>query len=205
MFRRVPRDEAFYGLLGRTAAHTLAAARELPALLGATSDAERKAVAKAIADLEGAGDAATHEVIRSATAAFLTPFDRADLITLARALDNCLDQIELAADLVRLHRLSTFPPRVGRQVDTILRMSELTVEAMPRLRSPESLADFWIEINRLENLADDVLGHALSDLFKTNDALRILKFKDIYEELERATDRCETVANIISDIVIRHS
>ncbi len=76
VFRRVPRDEAFYGLLGRTAAHTLAAARELPALLGATSDAERKAVAKAIADLEGAGDAATHEVIRSATAAFLTPFDR---------------------------------------------------------------------------------------------------------------------------------
>ena len=84
-----------------------------------------------------------------------------------RLLKDALDQIELAADLVRLHRLSTFPPRVGRQVDTILRMSELTVEAMPRLRSPESLADFWIEINRLENEADSLNRISIGALFDT--------------------------------------
>ena len=202
MFRRVPRDEAFYGLLGRTAAHTLAAARELPALLGATSDAERKAVAKAIADLEGAGDAATHEVIRSATAAFLTPFDRADLITLARALDNCLDQIELAADLVRLHRLSTFPPRVGRQVDTILR-----VEAMPRLRSPESLADFWIEINRLENMGDKAHRKLTVEILEeyATDPITALRLLLVVEALEAAINAFETVADTIEGIAVKES
>jgi uncharacterized protein len=79
------------------------------------------------------------------------------------------------------------------------------IQGLRKLGNGKNIDARVIEINRLENLADEVLGHALSDLFKTNDAVQIIKFKDVYEELERATDACETVANMISDIVIRHT
>jgi uncharacterized protein Yka (UPF0111/DUF47 family) len=82
---------------------------------------------------------------------------------------------------------------------------ESAVKGIRSIKDPRYIEERCIEVNRLENLADDVLAHAVTDLFKTNDAIAIIKFKDIYEHLETATDRCEDVANVLSDIAIRHS
>ena len=82
---------------------------------------------------------------------------------------------------------------------------EGAVKGIRSIKDPRYIEERCIEVNRLENLADDVLAHAVTDLFKTNDAITIIKLKDIYEHLETATDYCEDVANILSDIAIRHS
>jgi uncharacterized protein Yka (UPF0111/DUF47 family) len=91
----------------------------------------------------------------------------------------------------------------------LIRMSVVEIEAAIKgirsIKDPRFIEDRCIEVNRLENLADDVLAHALTDLFRTQHAITIIKLKDIYEHLEQATDFCEDVANVLSDIAIRHS
>ena len=82
---------------------------------------------------------------------------------------------------------------------------ESAIKSIRSIKDPKYIEERCIEINRLENLADDVLAHAITDLFKTTDAITIIKLKDIYEHLEIATDNCEDVANTLSDIAIRHS
>jgi len=82
---------------------------------------------------------------------------------------------------------------------------ESAVKGIRSIKDPRYIEERCIEVNRLENLADDVLAHAVTDLFKTTDAITIIKLKDIYEHLETATDNCEDVANVLSDIAIRHS
>ena len=104
-------------------------------------------------------------------------------------------------------RPSSFAPRVGRQVDTILRMSELTVEAMPRLRSPESLADFWIEINRLENMGDKAHRKLTVEILEeyATDPITALRLLLVVEALEAAINAFETVADTIEGIAVKES
>ena len=159
-------------------------------------------------DLEHAGDTVTHRIYNQLNLVFITPLEPEEISSLASVLDDVLDCIEGSVQMMRVYGVEESDD-VMRQFAKLIQLSAVEVQgairSLRKLSNGKGISARVIEINRLENLADDVLGHALSDLFKTNDALRILKFKDIYEELERATDRCETVANIISDIVIRHS
>ena len=159
-------------------------------------------------DLEHAGDTVTHRIYNQLNLVFITPLEPEEISSLASVLDDVLDCIEGSVQMMRVYGIEESDD-VMRQFAKLIRLSVVelqgAIRSLRKLSNGKEIDARVIEINRLENLADDVLGHALSDLFKTNDALRILKFKDIYEELERATDRCEAVANIISDIVIRHS
>jgi predicted phosphate transport protein (TIGR00153 family) len=206
-FRFAPRDDAFYDLFGRSAAYLVAGADELTAILGAEDDGERKAIAKRVTELENAADDITHTLVAKVRASFLTPFDRGDMVRLAAALDDCLDHMECAADLIRLHRISEIHPRMGRQVDGIARMAALTLDAMPRLRTFAELADYWIEINRLENQADKNHRRLVADLFDTHgtDPVGLARQLLVVDALEAVADAFETVAQTIEGIAVKET
>lgn len=149
--RLSPKDDAFSDLFGRVADLIVAAADELVGILGATDPDERQTVAKRIGELEKAADEATHEVIAKISASFVTALDRDDLHRLAVALDDCLDRIDDAADLMKVHSLTGFTPRSARMVDVVVRMARLTQEAMPHLRAVRELGDYCQEVARLGN------------------------------------------------------
>ncbi len=159
-------------------------------------------------DLEHEGDTVTHRIYFQLNKTFITPLEPEEISRLASVLDDVLDCIEGSVQMMRVYGIEEADD-VMRQMALLIQLSVVecqgAIQSLRKLGNGKEIDARVIEINRLENLADEVLGHALSDLFKTTDAVRIIKLKDVYEELERATDRCETVANIISDIVIRHT
>jgi predicted phosphate transport protein (TIGR00153 family) len=205
--RLTPRDEGFFGLFGRSAAYVVAATDELSAILGAVDGPERKAIAKRIGELENSADEATHEIIRRAQTSFVTPFDRGDVHRLAGALDDCIDHMEAAADHIRLHAIDEIPPRMGRQVDVLARMAALTLDAMPRLRNLPELAEYWIEINRLENQAGKNYRKLVAELFEAhaNDPIGLQRYLLVVGELEATADAFEKVAHIIESIAVKEA
>ena len=203
--RLTPRNTSFFDLLADSARHLVGAADGLGQLLGAER-AERKVLAGQLRDAEHAADESTHEIMRRLNQTFVTPFDRHDIYGLASALDDCMDFMEEAGDLIVLYKLGTLPPRVNDQVDVLRRCAELTAEAMPRLRSMKDLAEYWVEINRLENEADRTYRKLLAEMFNNGtDAIELMKLKEVVDALEAAADAFETVANMVETIALKES
>ena len=157
-------------------------------------------------EAEHDGDEATHAIMRELNESFITPFDREDIYRLASSLDDVMDAMEAAVDLVVLYQIGELPPEIADQVDVLERAAELTAEAMPRLRSMKDLSEFWIELNRLENQADQVYRRLLARLFNGEyDALTVLKLKEVVDQLEAAADAFEHVANTVETIAVKES
>lgn len=204
-FRMTPQDNSFYDLFAKSASFLVDGARELTTILG-VEPSEREAVAARMREIEHQADEATHEIIRKVNSSFITPFDREDIHGLAANLDDCMDLMDAAVDLIVLYRIGELPAGVAHQVEVLTRMSELTAEAMPKLRSMKDLTEYWIEINRLENAGDKnhrrTLARLFSGEFKT---IEVLKLKDIVDSLEHAIDAFERVANIVEQIHVKES
>ena len=205
-FRLTPRDHSVFELFAQSAQHLVDGARELTSVLGA-DPSERAAIAQRIHEIEHAADEATHDLIRQVNGSFVTPFDREDIHSLASRLDTCLDHMDAAADLIVLCRLDGLPRGIAEQVETLTRMADLTAESMPRLRTMRELSGYWIEINRLENQADQVYRRLLADLYndESADALHVLKLKEVIDELEAAADAFEALANKVENIAVKGS
>jgi predicted phosphate transport protein (TIGR00153 family) len=205
-FRLTPQETSFYELFTTSAQCLVDGTRELTALLGVPPD-QREPIAKRMHELEHEADEATHEIIRKVNTSFITPFDREDIHGLASALDDCMDMMEAAVDLIVLYRIGELPSGVSDQVEVLSRMAELTADAMPRLRSMRDLTEYWIEINRLENHADQTYRRLLAELFNdgTTDAIDVMKHKEVIEELEAAADAFESVANKVESIAVKES
>jgi predicted phosphate transport protein (TIGR00153 family) len=166
----------------------------------------RDKLAVQLREHEHAGDAVTHRVIHELNSTFVTPFDREDIYQLITQLDDVMDAIEAAADFAVLAELETLPAEMGRQVDLLQRAARVTVDAMGRLATMNDLASFWIEINRLENEADQVYRGLLSRLFSGSyEALTVLKLKQVADDLEDAADAFEHVANVVQTIAVKES
>ncbi|MEO8829090.1 DUF47 family protein [Lapillicoccus sp.] len=204
-FRLTPKEDSFYDLFAVSAGHLVEAARELTGLLEVQDPEGRAAIVERMRDLEHLGDEATHEIIRRVNSSFITPFDREDIHFLASRLDDCMDHMEEAADLVDLYKVTDLPKGVAKQIEIIGRMAELTATAMPRLRSMQDLSEYWVEINRLENQADKHYRRLVAALFENPDAIHVLKMKDIVTALESAADAFEGVANTIEGIAVKES
>jgi predicted phosphate transport protein (TIGR00153 family) len=203
--RLTPSNTTFFDLLAESAQHLVGGAELLGRLLGAERP-ERKAIAAELRDAEHAADESTHEIMRRLNQTFVTPFDRHDIYALASGLDDCMDHMEEAGDLIVLYKLDTLPPRVTNQVDVLRRCAEVTAEAMPRLRSMKDLADYWVEINRLENEADKSYRKLLAELFNGSyDPIDVMKLKDVVDALEAAADSFESVANHVETIALKES
>jgi len=204
-FRLTPKDTSFYALFGTSAEHLVEGSKELTRLLG-VEHSEREAAAARMRDIEHAADESTHAIMRKVNSSFITPFDREDIYGLASHLDDCMDLMEAAADLIVLYRIGDLPDGIAAQVEVLVRMAELTAEAMPRLRSMHDLEEYWIEINRLENQADQIYRRLVAELFNNGkDAIIVLKLKEVIDELEAAADAFETVANTVESIAVKES
>lgn len=203
-FRLRPVDTAFYDLFSEQAQHLVVGAGLLAEMLA--EGADHAAVAQRMREAEHEADETTHAIVRRVNQTFVTPFDREDIYRLASGLDDVMDMMDEIVDLVLLYEVKTLPPELSEQVSVIQQCSDLTAAAMPKLQSPASLEEFWIEINRLENAGDRnhrrILAKLFSGEFKT---IEVLKLKDIVEALEHAIDTFESVANVIEQIAVKES
>ena len=199
-----PVDSSFYDLFSEAANHLVLGAQLLSEMLSAgNSKAE---IAQRMREAEHAADETTHSIVRRVNSTFVTPFDREDIYSLASALDDVMDMMDEAVDLVLLYEVTELPPETTRQVEVLQRCAELTAAAMPSLESMGSLDEYWIEINRLENTGDKSYRRILANLFSGEyEALEVLKLKDIVESLEGAIDAFEKVANIVEQIAVKES
>ena len=204
-FRLTPQDTSFFTLFTAQAQLLVDATRELTRFLEVDAS-QRQSVADRLKDLEHTADDATHELINKVNSSFITPFDREDIHGLASALDDCMDMMDAAVDLIVLYRIGDLPSGISDQVEVLSRMSELTAEAMPRLRSMKDLSEYWIEINRLENQADQLYRRLLAELFNGDlKATAIMKLKEVVDELEAAADAFEKVAHTVESIAVKES
>jgi predicted phosphate transport protein (TIGR00153 family) len=204
VLRLRPVDTSFYDLFTESARHLVLGAELLAEMLSDTSD--KQDVAKRMREAEHAADETTHEIVKKVNSTFVTPFDREDIYSLGSGLDDVMDMMDEAVDLILLYEIESLPAELSDQVTVIQRCAELTAAAMPGLQSMKSLDDYWIEINRLENAGDKnhrrMLAKLFSGEFKTLD---ILKLKDVVESLEGAIDAFEKVANTVEQIAVKES
>lgn len=204
MSKLFKKDEKFFKIFGQMTVYILEAAEILGSMLR-NPTADLAPLAAKIKDIEHKGDELTHRVIDELNKTFITPIDREDIHDLSAALDDVLDLIDNTATRIVLFRI-TEPIRAVPEMCAVLLSQVMEMgAAVSNLQDNDHVVERCIEINRLENLADDVLAHAITDLFKGGDAITIIKYKDIYQMLEMATDKCEDAANVLSDIAIRHS
>jgi len=203
-FRFRPVDASFYDLFAESAAHLVVGAGLLAQMLA--DGADREAVASQMRDAEHAADETTHAIVRRVNSTFVTPFDREDIYALASGLDDVMDMMDEAVDLILLYEVETLPAELSTQVEVLQRCAELTSSAMPRLQAMKDLDEYWIEINRLENTGDKSFRRILANLFSGDfKALEVLKLKDIVESLEGAIDCFEKVANTVEQIAVKES
>jgi hypothetical protein len=199
-------DREFYDAFEQHAARSVEASRLVVQLI---ADPARAAeLGKAVQEAETAGDKITHETIARLHKTWITPIDRADIHSLITSLDDVLDLIEAVSERLLLYRVTASPDFVRNLADVVVRGTEAmekAVRLLPHVKRPKEMLDLCVEINRLENEADAEYRRALGELFTgTYDALAVLKWRDIIDNLEAATDRCEDVANILEGIVLEY-
>ncbi len=199
-----PVDNAFYTLLQTSATHLVGGAEILAELMG--EDVDRHDIAARMRDAEHRADETTHEIAKRVNSTFVTPFDREDIYALASGLDDVMDFMEETVDLVGLYELGDLPADFAPQVEVLQRATQLTAEAMPRLRTMKDLDEYWIEINRLENQGDRSYRRIVAHLFGGSyKSLEVMKLKDVVDSLEHAIDALESVANTVEQIAVKES
>src|SRR5215472_7919980 len=203
----LPRDEDFFGLFERHAALTVAGAKEMQRLV--QGDPNIRTRAARIKEIEHETDVITHTCVERLHRTFITPFDRDDIHRLITRMDDVMDYIDSAAIAVVLYELTEMTPPARELADVLVRSTEsvaVAVSGLKNVKQSKAILDACIEVNRLENEGDEILRGALAELFRgAKDPLLVLKWKEVYEALENATDRCEDVANVIEGVVLEHA
>ena len=207
-FSLIPRDMEFYDLFEKGTQNLVIAAAKLVDLFDNYENVEAKA--KELKALEHQGDVVAHEIIARVHRSFVTPIDREDITLLAHSLDDVMDLIEAAGRTANLYHIAKPMERARELARIVNRMAVKLNEVVPRLRHREQFP--WIlkqcvEINTLENEADDVQHAALAELFEAcrADTCEVIKWREIYDHLETATDRGEDVANVLEGIVLKNA
>jgi hypothetical protein len=203
----LPREDDFFGLFERHAALTVEGAKEMQRLVSGGQNV--RALAARIKEIEHETDVITHTCVEQLHKTFITPLDRDDIHRLITRMDDVMDYIESAAAAVWLYELSEMTVPARQLADVLVRSTEavaIAVGGLKNVKQADTILNACIEVNRLENEGDEILRTALADLFRgARDPLLVLKWKEIYEALENATDRCEDVANIIEGVVLEHA
>jgi uncharacterized protein Yka (UPF0111/DUF47 family) len=202
----IPQDKLFFDLFDRLSAVVVLASYRIVDLVDNYTDVKTKVDQMEL--LEHEGDKITHEIYEHLNRTFITPLEPEEISKLASALDDILDYIEGTAQRMYNYGITetdAYMVELAKLIQLSVVELEDAVKGIRTMKNPYQIENRCIEVNRLENLADDILAHATKDLFKTEDPIAIIKRKDIYEYLEIATDKCEDAANVLSDIAIRHS
>lgn len=205
--RFVPKDEKFFDLFEEQADNVVEGAKALVDLLTKYENVEQKTLN--ISRIEHEGDEIAHSIIEKLNKTFITPMDREDIHELTSALDDIIDFIDATVERMALYKCGAPTQDAIHLANLILRCSEEVSEAVTELsnfRKSGHIKNHWIEIHRLENEGDSASRAAIARLFdiETN-AIEIIKWKEIYEHLETAIDKCEDAANIIEAAVLKNT
>ncbi len=205
MFGLIPKEEKFFQLFQEMGGIIVEGARLLKEMLDDYSNP--LASQQAIKEVEHRGDHKTHEIIKKLNTSFITPFDREDIYALAGALDDILDLIDVSAQRFVMYNVEATTVESRELAFLILQGAEAINRALVVMGGKlEPIAAYCIEVNALENEADKVCREAISHLFDDEkDPIQLIKWKEIYETLEKATDKLEDAANILESVVLKNA
>jgi uncharacterized protein len=204
----MPREEKFFDLFEESARNMVKVAHSLKELLDNWQDVEREV--EEITELEHQGDTITHQILAQLHRTFITPFDREDIALLSHTMDDVVDFIHASADSMLIYKIEKPTQRAKELADIIVQATDEIEKTMPQLRRRgaelRKVLEHCVEMNRLENMADIVYRSALAELFAdSTDMAHVIKWREIYEHMESATDRCEDVANVIEGVALKHA
>jgi uncharacterized protein len=200
----VPQRKEFFQLFNQASANAVAISRALVDLLAQAPNGSQERI-RDIKDLEHEGDRLTHEVVNLLNRTFVTPFDRDDMYRLAGALDDICDHVDEAAGNIVGYGVREIRPAAKAQGDVILRAASKLQEAVARLDGFKDSSRQLGELRSLEDEGDHLNREAVSELFRTSDdAIAIIRWKDIHEALEEAVDACENAADVLEAIVVKN-
>jgi predicted phosphate transport protein (TIGR00153 family) len=201
----LPREEQYFTLFAQMTSYINDAARTLVEMMS-HHDGDYQEYVQRIKSIEHACDDLTHNVSTRLNQSFITPFDREDIYMMSKALDDVVDLIDGAARAVVMYDIHEVTEPAKQLAGVIQRMALQLNEVVSILSKPKGVTERLVELHRLENEGDDIYHRAVAALFHDRgDPLEVLKWKDVYEKLEAAIDRCENVANIIEGVIIKHS
>ncbi len=205
-FGLMPQNDRFFDLFDEDAKNALAGAKQLRELMDDYEHAPR--LVKKLESYEHEGDRITHDLFAELNKTFVTPLDREDIQALASALDSVMDMIEGTGDTMILYAVEQPTEKAKLLADIIVDSVEQINQAITLLRSRRNLRDILVhcvEINRLENEADEVRREVLAALFREEkDVIKLIKWREIYELLEHTTDVCEDAADVLQTIVLKN-
>jgi len=205
--RLLPHDASFFAHFEHQGKKTVEGCRAFLEMIEQPGNMETRA--ERVKQIEHECDEITHAVVEALHKTFITPIDRNDIYTLITKMDDIMDFVEAAADRLALYEIPAMTKEVGDLARCLVQSAEHVLGAVSSIRDlgkPNGILQHCIEINRLENVADGLLRSALARLFREEkDPIAVIKWKEIYETLESATDRCEDVANIIEGVVLENS
>jgi predicted phosphate transport protein (TIGR00153 family) len=206
-FSFLPRNEAFYDLLHAAAKNLVDASEVLQDLMEHYENVDMKT--ERLRELEHTGDSITHEISALLHKTFVTPIEREDIALLAERMDDVVDHVEEASMTMRIYQVAGPTARSKELADVVRLMTVKVEQAIAKLREQRHLRDILpiaVELNRLENVGDDLFRKAMAELFRDEvNGTEIIKWREIYDQLEQATDRCEDVANVLEGIVLKHA
>jgi predicted phosphate transport protein (TIGR00153 family) len=203
----LPREHKFFDLFEASAKNITKAARELKEMMDTWQFIDSR-VAE-ITELEHEGDSITHQIISLLHRTFITPFDREDIALLAHTLDDIIDFVHATADAMFIYKIQSPTQRAKELADIIVQGAVEVEKAVRGLRHKsefKQILERCVELNRLENMADRVYRAAIGELFEnTSDIAQIIKWREIYEHMESATDRAEDVADVLEGVALKNA
>jgi hypothetical protein len=203
--RLLPREEKFFDFFLQQSRVMCESARALAAGVKA-GGAEMETAAAAIAVLEQKGDEIIHETFVRLNQTFITPLDPEDIHVLASHLDDVTDGIEEAAHRLVAYQVDPIPAPVVEVCDLLVSCANELEKALTSLSKDKPLLEHCIEINRLEDTIDRIVRRAVADLFRyERDPIQLIKLKEVYEILEKTSDYCEDVADVLQEVVVKNS
>lgn len=200
--RLIPREKKFFRMFADVSQNLIEGSRTLYDILKNPENASGR-IAK-LQEIEHRGDSMTHDIMRMLNQTFITPFDREDIHSLSSAFDDVLDFVNAAAVRMTLYRIVNPPPAGADLAGLIVTQSEELSKAVAVLGENQKVLDYCVEVNRLENEADRVSRKAIAELFEhEKDPIQLIKFKELYEVLETATDKAEDAANVLETVALK--
>ncbi len=202
MVRLVPRETKFFEMFAELSSNVSEGARVLKGILDDMENIEARA--EKLKEIEHRGDDLTHAILTKLNQTFITPFDREDIHRLASTLDDVLDYVHAAAERMVMYKIHKQSPAAARLADVVLRQAEQIRAAVSLLDKHDTVLDYCVEINRLENEADHIAREAIGRLFEQEkDPIALIKNKELLEVLEMASDKAEDVANVLETVVLK--
>ncbi len=203
----LPKEQKFFDLFEESAKNITRAARELKDMVETWQFIDSR-VAE-ITELEHEGDSITHQIISLLHRTFITPFDREDIALLAHTMDDIIDFVHATADSMFIYKITGPTQRAKELADIIVQGAvevEKAVHGLRRKSEFKQILEHCVEINRLENMADRVYRAAIGEIFENNsDIAQIIKWREIYEHMETATDRAEDVADVLEGVALKNA